>query len=893
MFRETIGEIKEQTSTLVKLLLFIDDMHSFFLLIFLLGSSCPSAEAQTVFPVIDLVSPDQKKIEVLTYEAVNKLRQEKKHPDLVWDEVLYRAAKDHADYLIKEEKISHFQTIKGKRTPAERVKIHGGLIYKTIGENVLSVTLGTMISVKGKKKSTITYEAAAKTMADAWKSSPGHYKNILSEHYNCTALAVAYDRKKQRLVAVQVFGFTSSQLKPSDLPDYSKGLLALPIPELPYRLKPYRYKKKNQKASRKFLSLHLDRGYLTGSYKEAKKIFRGRRSGISQEFIPLDQYDSTSIDFSQVANRRNGLFELNGALSKPVYRRQLLKYSRKHTFREYYIYTRFIKIKKPPTLFAYPLIPNAEDTEFNLFLVKSKRLENFKTYIKIPGKLFDIPFPNVQYVTGFKQAQENQTFIWKHTYSNADLKIFYTSGEVSIDSARYLKVTQLLDSIQGKIIAVEASAFASIEGDEYINNQLAKHRLKYFMPLLKPWMDTVMIEPQVKSLEQIDLFYDQVKGTSLDYLRQYEINKLREYVNQHAKDSLLSKLLDEQRYIQFKLVCRQDYKEYLPVKIPEQVYDSLLYEFNAKEKPTQELAGALEQAQLALYYQFSKADSLKKAPPFPDRERFPAYKYHDLIFRYTVKKNVEDKELYTQLHKLAASKYFPNRLRGQMIYNNEVLIFKNYLKGELNNLMEEDETRCMQYRQQEFQFVKFKKLDRFVIFPEAFYPIDYFIMKEIRNLISVGTREKVDSLPFDELWKYHYLYTIHSLYGSIPLNPRIYPLLPKFKQYFHPDDQLLTDEERLRLGYFYSALLKFNTAKKLVEPLATREEPNKEALQLYITLVHDDFEEEREFVDYLISQYPRLGKEEWCHLVVSPEHLNFLMFEDLKLKNFYNCNCPK
>jgi uncharacterized protein YkwD len=49
---------------------------------------------------IELGSPDINVLERQTFKAVNDLRARKKITLLVWDEVLHRAAKDHALYLL-------------------------------------------------------------------------------------------------------------------------------------------------------------------------------------------------------------------------------------------------------------------------------------------------------------------------------------------------------------------------------------------------------------------------------------------------------------------------------------------------------------------------------------------------------------------------------------------------------------------------------------------------------------------------------------------------------------------------------------------------------------------------------------------------------------------------
>ena len=152
-------------------------------------STIQSANAQNAPTEVDLQHPNLEALEQLTFLSVNNLRKEKGEPDLIWNDVLYRAAKDHANYLMGEKNITHFQTVRGKQTPDQRVKLHGGVSFTSTGENIVQVTLGVQSFSLGKIRSTFTYTAAAASMADLWKNSPGHYKNIISKVFNCAALA--------------------------------------------------------------------------------------------------------------------------------------------------------------------------------------------------------------------------------------------------------------------------------------------------------------------------------------------------------------------------------------------------------------------------------------------------------------------------------------------------------------------------------------------------------------------------------------------------------------------------------------------------------------------------------------------------------------------------------
>jgi uncharacterized protein YkwD len=90
------------------------------------------AVAQDLSNEVHLLLPDLPRLEWLTYEAVNNLRSDNGLSKLDWDHVLYRAALDHANYLINEKRISHEQKLPGKRYPLDRVKIHGGFIYDLV-----------------------------------------------------------------------------------------------------------------------------------------------------------------------------------------------------------------------------------------------------------------------------------------------------------------------------------------------------------------------------------------------------------------------------------------------------------------------------------------------------------------------------------------------------------------------------------------------------------------------------------------------------------------------------------------------------------------------------------------------------------------------------------------
>lgn len=597
-----------------------------------------------------------------------------------------------------------------------------------------------------------------------------------------------------------------------------------------------------------------------------------------------------------VPNRRNALFELNGKMTAPVYRRKLLKYCRKHTPPVYYINTKWIRcFKKPPEYFFYPLQPNGPGIEFNLFLIKNKHLQVYRSYLVVPSKLLETPYPNVSYLKPFKQEVVPDKYRIYNTYDTLRLKLYYASGQSILDSAKQAETAKGFAAIKGKITSVQVAAFASIEGEKATNDLLAKSRMDNFMLVVKPYLDTITIQPKLIKQEQWRLFYKQLEGTRLQFLKKMKPDEIRAYVNEHTSDTLLVYFLNQQRYLDVALTYRQEFREKIKTKTPIERFDSLRAEFIKYEKPKQELITAFEKAQLAVYNEWALQDSTAAKPyelQIPRGEKYPVFRYNELMFEYKVLGSISDKTFYDSLHVLGTSKYFPVKSKNDLIYNNLVLIYHHLSTyGHLNELMNFDAINNDNYRKAEFFLKKPKKGKSRK--PNQFYKQEYFALKELPAFIVLGKRVKAPDFHEDALWKYYYVYTIHSLYNFIPLHPEINKMVPGIKKYFHPNDAILTDSQRLELAYFYTAINKYDVAKALIEPIATRREPNIEGLKLYVTLRYEDFEDGHEYVQYLIQEYPRLGKKDWCDLWFNPNYLNFLLLEDLTLKDYYNCNCDR
>jgi uncharacterized protein YkwD len=834
---------------------------------------------------IELTSPDFNLLEQQTFKAVNDLRSRRKITLLVWDEVLHRAAKDHALYLLGKKVLSHDQETSETATPYKRVKLHGGLVYSRVGENLVSVSLGVDLKSKGKLLNTKSYEGTATTLAALWKGSPLHYKNILERNFNTSALAIAYDAASRQLVAVQVFGEATQFVEPWEQPDHSVELLTTPERKLAFGLRDGdQSEKESKKSVRAFLRLKGVNGNLTGSYKTGKKAFRGRRSGIAVEWIPLTQFDSGALDYNLVRNRRNGLFPLNGNLQRPVYRRELLKYSRRASPRYLFLDLKVLRVYRKHKRFIYPV---GVGSGANIFLINKKKLITHTTPMGLPGELLYEPLPSLRFRHNIKTDTREQRFKTETRIDTLTVKVCYESRVIDIDAVTAGKIVRDLERIRGKVVKVEAFAFASIDGEMKENQELAKQRATNFMKLVKPYLDTVAVVPSVVSREQWPLFLKQLEVRHLSHLQKLDKRALRIYVNQNKGDSVISRLLKEQRFALFKMVIRHDSLIPIPVVSAIEKYNKQKKLFETRINNTAAQVTALEDAQLKAYAEMqteTMVDSLSIiASPY-----YPAFQYHDLMYEYDVAGKMSDVDFYKRLHRFRDAKYFPARQKGQLVYNNLVLIYRNYFgENHLASVLDSSKFYCEKYRRSEFRLRKVKRLKcgkNDTEFTET-----YFALKEFSHLISLAKAQNISRATIDSMQRFYTTAMIHELYAPI-LPKEISKHVARVKSLFHPNENLLSLQERARLASFYCAVDKTEIARRLLEPVINDRNLDPEARKLYIALQLEVYNR-KEFVNFLIDQYSFFEKEQWCSIWTEGKFLNHVLLEDLKLKKFYNCNC--
>lgn len=172
------------------------------MLLLVFGFSTPSREIK-----IDAESFDYELLENLVVERINDLRIQRKLKPLVNDSTLQIAAKAHCDYMVREGKLSHMESgDKSMQTPQKRAE-YFGLEGYWVGENILYTFFNSNVnSAKNKSFQTYTYDELANAILHSWKSSSGHYQNIIQKDYSIAGLAISVDFKTKKVYACQDFG---------------------------------------------------------------------------------------------------------------------------------------------------------------------------------------------------------------------------------------------------------------------------------------------------------------------------------------------------------------------------------------------------------------------------------------------------------------------------------------------------------------------------------------------------------------------------------------------------------------------------------------------------------------------------------------------------------------
>ena len=161
----------------------------------------------------DTINPDNFNslvFEKALFDKVNELRKSKAKNPYIFNQMLHKAAEDHANYLLKTGTLTHEQDNLHSKTVYDRVRKYIKNARFSVGENlartfVLKPSLNYMEDGNASMSTAFTYEEAVEYLFNAWLQSSFHKKNMLHEKYSISAIAVVFNQEDSSITAVEVF----------------------------------------------------------------------------------------------------------------------------------------------------------------------------------------------------------------------------------------------------------------------------------------------------------------------------------------------------------------------------------------------------------------------------------------------------------------------------------------------------------------------------------------------------------------------------------------------------------------------------------------------------------------------------------------------------------------
>ena len=146
-------------------------------------------------------------------ELVNEVRIQKNISSIIYDQKLSNIAYNHSKDMEQRNFIGHVNpgglgvSDRGKEAGYECMKFHGASLEQGLAENIYQTSLYKKGIVLGGDKPFYTWfsvEELANNTINAWLSSEGHRKNLLSENYTKQGLGVVITNNNSVLIT-QVF----------------------------------------------------------------------------------------------------------------------------------------------------------------------------------------------------------------------------------------------------------------------------------------------------------------------------------------------------------------------------------------------------------------------------------------------------------------------------------------------------------------------------------------------------------------------------------------------------------------------------------------------------------------------------------------------------------------
>lgn len=890
----------------------------------------------------DLLHPETlnlKYLEHLVKLQIDSVRIAHGLNPLVNDSLLYIAADDHATYLRDNRTNGHYQKSKLKKTPQDRIRYYGGSPDYVSGENaissfILKPTSTKKEKAKGKTHVANTYWQAAFDMMTGWVNSPGHYKNIITPHWEVTGLSIAYDPKTNNLKGVQLFAqvkFKYEFTEDKTLFPYADGHYPEPqqlplITKYPHKLKnpnrrqmyrfakdlmgpspwdkhdPNKAPKKEIKAQLKAMD-HLDfftlsneiltKGLPMGRSKTTQKgkqeVFRTfdpvalakavrkRKDGIALEIVTYEPYHCGNPHYEKGYLRKNKNTILTGQVLAPVYKKEILKpfkVARKQFKQKQK--REIIKVKNNPklskevkkaeiaTLKKEPFNPEQLDVqlgrkpkdltdyhELNVLFIHRKRVMWALHFTGFCGEKFEKndEFPLLSNLrdAGYEPKPRTDTLTFT---------VPFAKNETDYQN-KYIK--PLMDSLVSESWIVEKArieGYASVEGTRTINERLQTERAEAIVQAIEEVQQNP-IEKEITAQENWELFRKQLKKSPYKAWLKKEEAEIKALLEDDNWERRMEPLLRKQRRADIKLWTQENIVDSNKYDFALRDYRESLKEAQKQDSTAKRWTSRAEAIQAYLFHAVLNGDLEAErvfAVELPKEGPFGRLWHNQMWLIWKLEHSGSNritfnKEFFTSLKRLAKAEKVP----GTATYN--MIAF--YLNGWKDKVPVpslppptlEEELTTLQVSGFKHDSVDYPAMRLHYAFKSA----DYFHQNRKRAKMSEA------------------LLTIYNNYQR----------------------REMTVDTALILANHFAHYDETGLSYLTIEPFATQQNPNHDALSLYLKLIFSHPEEKPKSTYYqqLIDAKKVLTDDEWCELFIGPCKISFQILDHPELRELYCETC--
>ncbi len=501
---------------------------------------------------IDLDDFNNKLLEEIILEKVNKKRGEENYDFFVVNKILQNAAEDQATYMANKQEATLYQSGK-KKTTGKRIAYYGG---STFGDEVV-----TKMSPK-KGKYTLTYNTLADNIVFKLFKSKKSARVLMNPAYMLTGIAARLDEPKKKVYVSIVLGNYDS---------FNEGVSRREEMDLPYTTKKYGLKHRDKKICRKLrkyknlydlqqsLVVKDRKIYLDyPNMKKFKKIIkRDNKDGLAVDIVQRSQFDCTgpNIMDNSLVNR--------GIMLKRVWSKKLYKKN---------MYTGKARKKRIKVLLGELPEGLDDDYELNLLIIKSKHV--CRTIQPVPKVEGDVEYDRqlewlADTVMGdsikpYKVEPETKILTFKIPFEKA--KYEYKPEDIE----PFIEKLNEPDFIINKI---KIYAYSSIEGSDKVNLKLQKKRAESILEAIKS-RQKQKIQPEIKTAYNWDDFVKDLQGTEYEYLTKMDLKQAQQEIRKKHLAKKLEPWLKNQRYALIEMHITYD------VSTPKKEQKYVLSRFN-------------------------------------------------------------------------------------------------------------------------------------------------------------------------------------------------------------------------------------------------------------------------------------------------------------------------